>query len=149
MWVISWYLMYGDQQILKDQQPYFNSFTDAKSRYSTIYFSHTKDDVLDRFKDYKTFIEIQLKLQLKRLHSDGGSEYTNTAFKSFCAGNGIIMEYTVPYSPAQNGIAERLNHTLLEHTHTMIFAKHLPKILWAEAACYIKNRSPPKCVAQG
>jgi transposase InsO family protein len=129
------------------REHYFYSFTDAKSRYSTIYFSHTKDAVLDCFKDYKAFIEIQLGLQLKRLHSDGSGEYTSAAFKSFCAGNGIIMEYTAPYSPAQNGIAERLNRTLLEHARTMIFAKRLPKILWAKAvayACYIKNRSPTK-----
>ena len=31
---------------------YFYSFTDAKSRYSVIYFSHAKDGVLERFKEY-------------------------------------------------------------------------------------------------
>ena len=54
------------------------------------------------------------------------------------------METTAPYSLAQNGIAKRLNQTLLEHTHAMIFTKGLPKVLWPEAvayACYIKNRS--------
>ena len=55
------------------------------------------------------------------------------------------METTAPYSPAQNGIAEWLNQTLLEHTQVMIFAKNLPKSLWLEAvayAFYIKNQSP-------
>ena len=55
------------------------------------------------------------------------------------------MEQTVPYSPAQNGIAERVNRTLLEHARAMIFSKNISKHLWPEAiayACYIKNRSP-------
>ena len=54
------------------------------------------------------------------------------------------METTAPYSPAQNGIAKRLNWTLLEHAWVMIFTKNLLKTLWPEAityACYIKNRS--------
>ena len=55
------------------------------------------------------------------------------------------MEQTVPYSPVQNGIAERINRTLLEHARAMIFSKNISKNLWPEAvtyACYIKNRSP-------
>ena len=55
------------------------------------------------------------------------------------------MESTAPYSPAQNSIAERLNHILLEHARAMLFAKQVPKMIWPEAvayACYIKNRTP-------
>ena len=61
------------------------------------------------------------------------------------------METTAPYSPAQNGIAERLNRTLLEHARAMLFAKSLPKVLWPEAvayANYIKNRSPTRALGQ-
>ena len=124
---------------------YFYSFTDAKSRYSVIYFSHAKDGVLECFKEYAMLIEMQTGYQLKCLCSNGGSEYINTLFRAFCAKKGIIMESTAPYSPAQNGIAEHLNHTLLEHARAMLFAKQVPKLLWLEAiayACYIKNRTP-------
>ena len=61
-------------------------------------------------------IETQTGCQLKHLRSDGGGEYINALFRTFCAEKGIIMESTAPYSPTQNGIAERLNRTLLEHT---------------------------------
>ena len=127
------------------QEQYFYSFTDAKSRYSVIYFSHAKDGILECFKEYAMLIEMQTGCQLKHLCSDGSSEYINTLFRAFCAKNRIIMESTTPYSPAQNGIAERLNHTLLEHARAMLFAKQVPKMLWPEAityACYIKNRMP-------
>ena len=49
------------------QEHYFYSFTDAKSYYSTIYFSHTKDSVLDHFKDYTTLDETQTRNHLKWL----------------------------------------------------------------------------------
>jgi transposase InsO family protein len=124
---------------------YFYSFTNAKRRYSLIYFSPTKDSILDRFKENTALVETQTGNQLKRLHSDSGGESINAPFRAFCAEKGIIMESSAPYSPAQNGIAECLNCTLLEHAHAMIFVKKAPKILWPEAiayARYIKNRTP-------
>ena len=50
----------------------------------------------------------------------------NAAFKAFCAGKGIVMEFTAPYSPVQNGIAEQLNCTLLEHAHAMMLPNRSP-----------------------
>ena len=91
------------------------------------------------------FIETQTGHNLKKFHSDNSGEYVNKAFKDFWAKNGIIMETTAPYSPAQNGIAKQLDQTLLRHAWAMIFAKNLLKTLWPEAiayACYIKNQSP-------
>ena len=38
---------------------YFYSFTNAKSRYSIIYFSHAKDGILECFKEYAALIETQ------------------------------------------------------------------------------------------
>ena len=123
-------------------EQYFYSFTDIKSRYSAIYFGNTKDEAPRHFELYKAFIETQTGHKLKKFQSDNSGEYVNKNFKDFCRKNGIIMETTAPYSPAQNGIAERLNRTLLKHARAMIFTKNLPKSLWLEAvtyACYIKN----------
>jgi transposase InsO family protein len=88
-------------------------------------------------------MEMQTDNKIKKFHSDNGGEYMNKTFKEFCAKHGIIMQTTAPYSPAQNGIAEGLNRTLLEHARALMFAKNLPKILWPEAVvytCYIKNK---------
>ena len=126
------------------QEKYFYSFTDAKTRYSTVYFGSTKNEALTNFETFKGFIETQTGKRVKWLRSDNGGEYINKPFKEYCATQGIIMETTASYSPAQNGIAEQLNQTLLEHGCAMIFAKGLPKVLWPEAVtyiCYIKNRS--------
>ena len=47
--------------------------------------------------------------------------------------------------PQQNGVAERMNKTLLEKARSMIAQAMLSKRFWAEAvsmACYLVNRSP-------
>ncbi len=122
---------------------------DAKMCQTQIYFSHTKTEVLCYFKEYKALIENQMNNKLKRFRSDGGGEYINKPFKTFCAEAGIIMEQTAPYSPVQNGIAERINQTLLEHMRAMIFSKNISKTLWLEViayVCYIKNRSPTRAL---
>uniref|UniRef100_A0A1X7VD77 Integrase catalytic domain-containing protein n=1 Tax=Amphimedon queenslandica TaxID=400682 RepID=A0A1X7VD77_AMPQE len=48
-------------------------------------------------------------------------------------------------NPEQNGVAERLNCTLVESVRTMLTEANLPQCFWAEAlatAVYLKNRSP-------
>lgn len=55
------------------------------------------------------------------------------------------MENTAPYTPEQNGKAERENRTIMESARTMIGHKNLSKALWAEAvntAVYVLNRTP-------
>ena len=88
---------------------YFYSFMDLKSKYSVIYFRNTKDEALKHFESFKALVETQTGSKIKRFRSDNGGEYMNKAFKEFCAKHGILMESTAPYSPAQNGVAKRLN----------------------------------------
>nr|GFA96392.1 ribonuclease H-like domain-containing protein [Tanacetum cinerariifolium] len=53
------------------------------------------------------------------------------------------MEFSVPRTPQQNGIAERKNRTLIEAARTLLADSLLPIPFWAEAvntACYVQNR---------
>ncbi len=43
---------------------------------------------------------------IKRLRVDNAKEYTEGKFKTYLQEEGITLETTAPYSPAQNGIAE-------------------------------------------
>ncbi|KAL0319895.1 UNVERIFIED_CONTAM: Copia protein [Sesamum radiatum] len=59
------------------------------------------------------------------------------------------MRLTARYSPQQNGVTERKNHTIVEMARSMMAGKELPKFFWAEAvntSVYILNRSPTKMV---
>lgn len=71
-------------------------------------------------------------------------------FSLFCTKLGIKHELTAPYSPQQNGVAERKNRTLIEKAKSMLSASKLPNVFWAEAvltAAYISNLSPTYAVA--
>ena len=66
---------------------------------------------------------------LKCLHSDNGDEYTFNEFKSYCFEKGIRHEKTVPSTPQQNGVAKRMNHTIVEKIKCMLRMANLPKSL--------------------
>jgi hypothetical protein len=113
------------------------------------YFMKNKSNTFTKFKQYKSFVETQTGQKLKKLRVDGGGEFLSKEFKKFLLDNGIQLDITAPYSPSQNGIAERLNRTLVEHACTMIHQNGLPYSLWREAvayAMYLKNQSPTHAI---
>ena len=78
------------------------------------------------------------------LRSDNGGEYISSEFESYLKLKGIRHELTVPHTPEQNGVAERMNRTLMESARSMIAHSMLPNTYWAEAvstAVYLKNRT--------
>ena len=87
---------------------------------------------------------------VKTLRTDNGGEYTSTEFASYLTGEDIRHEVTIPHTPQQNGVAERLNHTLVECVCTLLADSNLPHWFWVEAlstAVYLRNRSPTKVLA--
>jgi transposase InsO family protein len=65
-------------------------------------------------------LEKQSGKKVKAVRSDRGGEYVNAELKKFFASNGIRHETTTPYTPQQNGAAERLNRTLMERVRAML-----------------------------
>ena len=126
---------------------YFLTLIDDFTRHSVVYFLKSKTEVLEKFKEYKSLVENQTGKRIKTLRTDNGTEYVNENFLSFLRRCGIRHETTIPYTPQQNGVAERLNRTLVERARTMILESGVSTDFWAEAvntANYLKNRSPTK-----
>ena len=137
---------------------YFVTFIDDFSRYVTVYAMKSKSEALDRFVDFalaaenkfgvkmKNFqFEGELGLKITKFRSDGGGEYVSKRFFEFCRSRGIENQMTTPYTPQQNGVAERMNRTLMEMARSMLYHANLPQELWAEAvstAAYLRNRCP-------
>ena len=112
-------------------------------------FMKHKSEAFEKVKEYLTFIERRFGHLPKILRVDNGSEYINKDLKGWCREKGIELQTTAPYSPSQNGVAERFNRTLLELARAMLIAKKLPNFLWAEAvayAAYLRNRAPTKAL---
>ena len=70
---------------------------------------------------------------MKEIRTDRGRELLNKEMAQFCSEEGITHELTCPYTPEQNGVAERLNRTLREKARAMISDAGLSSELWAEA----------------
>jgi hypothetical protein len=124
---------------------YYVTFIDDSSRKVWVYFLKNKSEVFETFKKWRAMVETETDLKLKCLRSDNGGEYINGGFKEFCAANGIRMEKTIPRTPQQNGVAERMNRTLNERARSMRLHAGLPETFWADAvntAAYLINRGP-------
>ena len=82
---------------------------------------------------------------MKEMRSDGGSEFINQEFKAFLALHGIELQRSVPYSPQQNGRAERWQQTIKYKAEAFRHQAGLSNGFWklaCEAAVYINNRLP-------
>ena len=128
---------------------YFMLLTDDFSRMSWVYFLKYKSESFDCFKKFKALVEKQSGRSIKVLRTDRGGEFLSKEFNDFCDEHGILRQLTAPYTPEQNGVAERKNRTVVEMARCMLKQKGMPDSFWAEGvatAVYILDISPTKSV---
>lgn len=124
---------------------YYISFVDDYSRKIWLYFLKTKDEAFSKFVEWLALVENQSGKSLKALRTDNGLEYCNKQFDDFCKGKGILRHKTCPYTPQQNGVAERVNRTIREKVRSLLSETGLGEEFWAEASStvsYMINRTP-------
>ena len=110
----------------------------------------TKDETPTKVKQYLALIERQNLFMPKAIRADNGREYINKDLRTWCLDRGIEIQTTAPYTPEQNGVAERWNKTVVQLARSMIFARDVPNELWPKAmshATYIWNRAYSRAVA--
>ena len=108
-------------------------------------FMTKKSQALDCFKEYQALVEGPTGEQIGILHTHRGGEYVGKEFKRYLMSQQIDHEETDAESPEQNGVAERLNRTLMDKARVMVAHTGLSKRFWAEVvntANYHHNRSP-------
>lgn len=87
--------------------------------------------------------------KLKYLRTDSGLEFLSKELTDFYKEKGIPRHRTVKHTPQQNGLAKRMNRTLLDRMSCMLLNAKLPKSFWGEvitAAAYLINRSPSSVI---
>ena len=127
---------------------YYLLLVDNASQYTTVEFLKTKSQVSQHIKNYMTYLLAHGRSPCA-IRMDRGSEFVNKDLKSWCQSKGIKHQMTTPFSPSQNGVAERMNQTLGKLSRAMLISSELPEFLWEAAvahAAYVRNMSYTKFI---
>ena len=105
--------------------------------------------MFEQLKIWKAHVENHSGKKIKVLRIDNGKEYVNKNLQQLCEECGIQMQHSTPYTPHQNGMAERKNISLKEMATCMTEVRDINPKLWYEAisfSSHIQNISFHKSV---
>jgi len=103
-------------------------------------------------------LEREGRFTIRRIRSDGGTEFVNAALKAFCTEKGVTFQTSNAYTPEENGAAERDHQTKMGKVRCALRDADLPAKWWPEALKYmtyvqncrpmsrLKNRTPYELV---
>lgn len=106
---------------------FFITFIDDYSHKNFIYFLKHKGETIKAFKNFRAHAENKLNAKIKSIRTNNGREYLSKEFKVLLQSSGITHQTTVPYSPQQNGLAERTNRNIVERARCMLIDANLLK----------------------
>ena len=135
------------QTVTPGGKKYFVTFVDDYSKYTVVYLLREKSEVYTKFIEYLEMVKTIFGKRPKVIRSDRGGEYLAGKVQQQLKSKGIAIQYTVPYSPEQNGTAERKNRYLVEMVRCMLFDANLDNRFWGEAlitANFLQNRLPTR-----
>lgn len=72
-------------------------------------------------------IEKQIGKQIKHPRIDNGLKFCSNEFNALCKSEGIVRHHTVPHTPQQNSVPERMNRTIIENLRCMLSNASLSK----------------------
>jgi transposase InsO family protein len=129
---------------------YYLTITDDFTRWVYVVTTSRKDGdtIGPLIRDWINWAERQHSekgYKVNTIRSDGGGEYMNSELQTWCTERGITQDITNPHTPQMNGVAERLNRTLMDVVRTVLYQSGLPARFWTEAiryAAYLHNRLP-------
>ncbi|GJV48048.1 retrovirus-related pol polyprotein from transposon TNT 1-94 [Tanacetum coccineum] len=127
-----------------NEKKYILVIVDDYSRYTWVYFLHSKDETPEIIKKFIAQAQLNYKAKVCKIRTDNGTEFKNATLKAHYEKLGIMQQFSTARTPQQNGVVERRNRTLVEAARTMLIFSRLPEFLWAEAvatACFTQNRS--------
>jgi hypothetical protein len=118
---------------------YVLTVVDSHTRYCSAIPIKAKSDVVEVLSD-------TIDLEAKRfgyypsvLHSDRGTEFINRSMKDYCKKHLIRSRTSDPYTPQQNGLAERHNRTILESLRTILKDSNLGFRYWSDIVVKLKS----------
>ena len=122
---------------------YYMVIVDGKGKYVTGYLMKRKNEAFDFYKEYECLLETQHNRKVKVFRTDNGTEFLNEEFRNHLREKGTVHQTTCRYSPQQNGVAERMNRTIMNKVRCLLIDSNSDLRLWGEAfktAIYLINR---------
>ena len=92
-------------------------------------------------------IRSQFGLDVQGFRTDNAKDFCNNDMREFLENEGIRHETSCPYTPQQNGIAERKIGDIMDKGRTLMEQSSIPKNLWGYAvmtAMHLIYRLPTK-----
>ncbi|KAM0063403.1 putative RNA-directed DNA polymerase [Helianthus debilis subsp. tardiflorus] len=129
----------------RDGYRYFITFIDDFSRFTWMYPLTCRSQAVDCFRHFKPLVENLFSCTIKHLQCDGAPELIRGSMARFLSDSGIAYRISCPYTPQQNGVAERKNRHLSEVARALLFHARLPKKFWYDAyatAAFLINWLP-------
>ncbi|CAI7874364.1 unnamed protein product [Closterium sp. NIES-53] len=126
----------------KDGSLYFLLLKDRHTRFVWVMPVAKKSDVLREFQKWLVLVERQAKKSVLMLRSDREGEFLGKEFTDFVDGKGVVHNLTCPYTPQQNGMAEREMRTAVESVRTMLLHMGVQHHWWHLAlrqAVWVRN----------
>jgi transposase InsO family protein len=105
---------------------------DDYSHFTWVFFLQDKNETQEVLKKFLRRAQNEFDAKVKKIRSDNGTEFKNTQVDDFLDKEGIKNEFSAPYTPQQNGVAERKNHTLIEMARTMLDEYKTSDRFWVE-----------------
>ena len=108
-------------------------FIDNYSRFTWFYPLRLKSDFFSTFLNFQKLVENQCQQKIAAFQCDGGGEFVSKQFVSHLVDCGIRQLISCPYTPQQNGLAERKHRHITELGLSMMFQSKVPHFLCVEA----------------
>jgi transposase InsO family protein len=74
-----------------------------------VFFLQNKSKTQEVIKKFLKMVQNEFDAKVKKIRSDNGTEFKNTQVEDFLDEEGINHDFSAPYTPQQNGVAERKN----------------------------------------
>jgi hypothetical protein len=104
-----------------------------------------KSDTFTTLSHFLAYVSTQFDRIVKAIQCDNGHEFDNSSTRFFLLSNGTQLRMSCPYTPQQNGKAERIIHSVNNVIRTLLIQASLPGRYWAErlhTTTYLLNHLP-------
>lgn len=114
---------------------YFVTIVEEFSRFVCVCPIRCKADAADKVLRFIKYFEKQSGHTVRRIHADGGTEFTKAI--DHLRDDGLNISITAPYTPESNGLAERTHQTVLSLARTCLQESKIPEKYWSYAVRHV------------